>query len=68
MSKFKEFQWFLDRIGQRIYRENNFCNCEICVDIWKNGLIVLDDFHARYLFDCQSEVNLVYIEKNKIDE
>jgi hypothetical protein len=68
MNKFKELQWFLDRIGQRIYRENNFCNCEICLETWKNGLIVLDDFHARYLFDCQSEVNLVYIEKNKIDE
>jgi len=46
MSKFKELQWFLDRIGKRIYRENNFCDCEICVDVWKKGLIVLDELHA----------------------
>ncbi len=65
MSKFNDLQWFLDRIGKRIYRENNRCTCSICVDVFNNGLIVDDKFHASYLFDCQHEQGLIYVDKKE---
>jgi hypothetical protein len=55
-------QWFIDRIGKRIYRKENFCPCPICVNIHKEGLIVMDEYHAIYLYDCQS-MNISYHDK-----
>ena len=46
-------QWFIDRIGKRIYREKNVCNCEVCTAVHKEGLIITDEQHANYLYDCQ---------------
>lgn len=42
-------QWFLDRIGKRIFRPATTCNCKTCKDVLKNGLIVQDAGHAFYL-------------------
>jgi hypothetical protein len=55
-------QWFIDRIGKRIYREKNVCNCEVCITVHKEGLIITDKQHANYLYDCQ-EMNLIYYDK-----
>ena len=52
-------QWFIDRIGKRIYRKNNICNCRICVNVHEEGLIITDKQHAIYLYDCQ-ELDLIY--------
>jgi hypothetical protein len=54
-------QWFIDRIGKRIYRKNNVCNCEVCTTVHKEGLIITDEQHANYLYDCQ-ELDLIYYE------
>jgi hypothetical protein len=55
-------QWFIDRIGKRIYRKNNICNCPTCLQVHEVGLIITDKDHAIYLYDCQ-EMDLIYYEK-----
>jgi hypothetical protein len=55
-------QWFIDRIGKRIYRKNNICNCPTCLQVHQVGLIITDKDHAIYLYDCQ-EMDLIYYEK-----
>ena len=55
-------QWFIDRIGKRIYRKNNICNCAVCLNVHEVGLIITDKDHAIYLYDCQ-EMDLMYYEK-----
>jgi hypothetical protein len=55
-------QWFIDRIGKRIYRKNNICNCPVCIKVHKEGLIINNKDHAIYLYDCQ-EMNLIYDDK-----
>lgn len=56
----KDLQWFIDRIGEKIYRENNICECDLCIDVFKNGLIIISESHAKYLYDCQHELGLIY--------
>lgn len=46
----KTKEWFLDRIGKRIYRDANTCPCSTCASILENGLMVSDENHADYLF------------------
>lgn len=46
-------QFFRDRVGKRIYRNDNGCPCNVCEDVLKNGLVVTDIFHADYLFDTE---------------
>jgi len=60
-------QWFIDRIGKRIYRKNNFCQCPVCLDVHENGLIVQDEMHACYLYDCQS-MDLIYYDKEETND
>lgn len=59
-------QWFIDRIGERIYRHNNICKCEVCMDVFKNGLIIHSKDMAQYLYDCQNQMGLIYSDK-KLD-
>ena len=47
-------QWFKDRIGKRVYRASNGCDCPTCENIAKNGLIVADLTHAVYLLDVEA--------------
>jgi hypothetical protein len=58
-------QWFIDRIGKRIYREKNICDCEVCTKVYKEGLIITDEQHANYLYDCQ-ELDLIYYDKKEV--
>jgi len=46
-------QWFIDRIGKRIYRDMSTCQCSGCMDITDNGLIVDNKEHASYLYNVQ---------------
>ena len=55
-------EWFLDRIGKKIYRSNNFCECNICLAVFKRGLYIIDKDHAQYLFNVQNETGLIYYE------
>lgn len=42
-------QWFYDRIGKRVFRSHNYCDCDTCKYILENGLLIKDDNHAYYL-------------------
>ena len=66
-------QWFIDRIGKRIYREPiDSCKCVHCQ---KHNSFIIDDgmkdgkrelrreFHASYLFDCQNDLQIDYFDK-----
>lgn len=49
MYKPRNKQWFLDRIGKRIYRDKLSCDCDTCNNNEAHGLIVCDELHANYL-------------------
>lgn len=48
MQKSKE--WFLDRINKRIYRNSDTCNCDVCDEVYNNGLVISDENHADYVW------------------
>lgn len=48
----KTKEWFLEKVGQRIYRDYHKC-CQTCDMIAENGLIVCDNDHADYLYEIQ---------------
>ena len=50
-------QWFIDRIGKRVFRNNNGCACVGCKDVYEHGLVITDKFHADYLCDTEGDYN-----------
>lgn len=62
-----DLQWFIDRIGKRIYRKPLNCSCKGCqknyVDISKLG--ITGQTHAHYLYDCQNELGIKYYDKEQ---
>ena len=57
-------QWFIDRIGKRVYRDKYTCECKICMDVFENGLIIKNEMHATYLYDVQHELQYIYTDEN----
>lgn len=51
-------KWFIDRIGKRVFRNDVSCQCEICQNISKLGLVINDYMQAEYLFDCEVEFTM----------
>ena len=51
----KPKEWFVKRIGKRIYRDKGSCECQTCERIEKEGLIVRDKSHADYLTAIDSD-------------
>lgn len=47
-------QWFLDRIGKRVFRNRGTCTCEDCKKVERYGLVIKDRIHAIYLNDMES--------------
>ena len=68
MSKEHSQQWFLDRIGKRIYRNKTTCKCKCCARVFREGLIVDNEQHAFYLYSCEGEMDISYYEKEGIDK
>lgn len=62
MKKHK-LQWFIERIGKKIFRTKSKCNCMVCTDVFKNGVIVADKSHAQYMYDCQKDLDLYYFDE-----
>lgn len=50
-------QWFLDRVGKRVFREETSCPCESCKRNGNNGLIIANEMHAIYLQDIENMYN-----------
>ncbi len=51
LMKNERLQFFLSRIGKRVYRNDDGCDCNICKNVTENGLIVENELHANYLYD-----------------
>lgn len=56
-------QWYIDRIGKRVFRTKSSCQCEVCDAVYRNGLVIADEMHADYLYCCQNEMNLFYFDE-----
>ena len=47
-------QWFLDRIGKRVFRNKTDCPCEICTAVYERGMLVENKMEAQYLYDLEA--------------
>ena len=56
-------QWFIDRVGKRVFREDNECDCDLCRLVTKEGLVISDVSHALYL----AEIEFTYKYESDID-
>lgn len=56
-------QWFIDRVDKRVFRTESKCKCDTCKHVAENGLVIFDELHAQYLYDCQNEMGLYYFDK-----
>lgn len=51
----KSKEWFVARIGKRIFRDGLGKCCATCDDVAARGLVVHDEMHADYLACCDSD-------------
>lgn len=61
-------QWFLERVGKRVFRSKTSCPCSVCVDVYKNGLIIMDTMHANYLCDVECDIIRYFDTKEEVIE
>lgn len=53
-------QWFIDRIGKTVYRDEIGCECKSCKDGDKHGVFIQDKDHAVYLRDIEGWLGVKY--------
>lgn len=58
-------QWFLDRIGEKVYRLKTSCTCESCVNVYRNGVLISDRQQAMYLFDVECVCGYRYFDSKE---
>lgn len=51
----KTLEWFKERIGKRIYRDPDSCECATCKEVVENGLVIINEQHANYVYDTQND-------------
>ena len=49
--------WFIERIGKKVYRTQNGCTCKVCSYILENGVSISDKLHASYMADIEADYN-----------
>lgn len=52
-----DLQWFIDRIGARVYREKLNCTCNTCQ---KSSVYIRDKEHAEYLYTISVDMGILY--------
>ena len=52
--------WFMNRIGKTIYRNETTCTCNTCKDVPDKGLVIIDEFHVDYLLMVQDDLDIEY--------
>ena len=62
-EKYHRQDWFINRIGKRIYRHTKKKCCMVCDTVYEYGLIIYSRFHAEWLYVCQNEEGLIYSDK-----
>lgn len=50
-------QFFLDRVGKVVYRNDNGCPCKMCQSGFLYGILINDRLAALYLYDTECEYN-----------
>lgn len=55
-------KWFSERVGKTLYRTQNGCKCNICVNTYQNGLLIEDELHASYLVEIERELKCTYFD------
>ncbi len=60
----KRKQWFIDRIGKRVFRPPVNCQCDSCKSGHLNGILILDETHADCLYSCEGELGIRYNDKS----
>ncbi len=68
--KYHTLQWFINRIGKRIYRNPLPCKCKECQ---RNYVDIVDmskhncrrEFHAQYVYDSQNCLQIEYFNSEK---
>ena len=48
-------EWFMVRIGKRVYRDASGCKCPSCKNAVESGIEIRDEIHAEYLADTAAE-------------
>lgn len=56
-------KWFHDRIGKRVYRKPNGCNCKSCLEVAHKGLVITDRQHAETLCCYSVETGVEYFDE-----
>lgn len=51
-------KWFIERVGKVIWRNKTNCPCSVCEDVYNNGLYLMDEGHASYVFCTESEYDV----------
>jgi|GEM_PF-3329720 len=51
----ERLQWFLDRIGKRVFRNHAGCPCVICKKVYEQGFVIVDASHAEYVHDNEAD-------------
>lgn len=62
----KKLKWFKDRIGKRVFRDKNTFDSDTCIEVFENGLIIIDEMHAHYLTDISLELGINYYDEKPI--
>ena len=53
---------FTNHIGRTVWRTSSMCNCDVCRDVFEDGLFILDANHATYIKDVAAETGLKYFQ------
>lgn len=64
----KPKEWFIERIGKRIYRDSHRDCCAHCRYVEENGLTVNSESHAEYLADVDMDFGAEGVFSNYRDE
>ncbi len=54
-------EWFIERIGERVYRVECDCQCHFCELNGSAGILIEDEHQAAILFEVQ-EMGLFYFD------
>lgn len=53
----ERLQFFLDRIGKTIYRNDDGCDCDLCKHTLEHGIFIHDRHQAQYCYDIECDFN-----------
>lgn len=56
----ERLQWFVDRIGQTLFRFKTDCDCAACQNVYSNGVLVKDKDHAYAIYTYEMELGIKY--------